>query len=161
MTAFTGHAEVDRLKRNLDNAFARFDLLPEDELELRSDFARYLCVFVSGFMERAIRELVIEGCRQQASEKVVRFVKSRLDRFQNAKADRVATLVGAFSSVWRDELEEFYQNGGKAALDSVVALRNSIAHGDPVGVTYSTITDYYAQILTVIDHIGDRFCPVA
>ena len=160
MAARTGRAEVARLKQTLKCTFSRFDLLPEDELELRADFARYLCVLVSGFTERAIRELVLEGSRQQASKPVGRFLQSRLDRFQNPNAERVAELVGSFSSAWRDGLEEFYQSGGKAALDSVVALRHSIAHGDPVGVTYGRITGYYEQILTVIDHIADRFCPV-
>ena len=159
MTAFTGRAEVVRLKRKLDDTFARFDLLPEDELELRADFARYLCVLVSGFMERAIAEHVMEGCRGSIPI-VVRFVESRLGRFQNANAKKIAQLVGSFSQPWKRELEDFYEEGGKEAIDSVVALRNQIAHGTPVGLTYSRIKDYYEQIMAVIDHIGDRFCPV-
>ena len=160
MTALAGRARVARLRQNLDNAFARIDRISEEELELRADFARYLCVLVSGFTEQAIRALVVEGAKQQSSESVGRFVESRLGKFQNPNAERIAQLVGTFSLVWRDELATFYQDGGKDALDSVTALRNLISHGDPVGVTYSRIEVYYRQILTVIDHIGDWFCPV-
>ena len=160
MPVLTGRAEVVRLKQSLDDAFARIDRIPEEDLELRADFARYLCILVSGFTERAIRALVLKGAKQQSSSSVGRFVESRLSRFQNPNAERIAQLVGAFSPLWRDELENLYQDGSKDALDSVTALRHSIAHGDPVGLTYRGIAGYYRQILTVIDHIADQFCPL-
>ncbi len=56
----TGRAEVDRQRQQLDTTFSRASGLDADA-ELLSDFARYLCVLVSGFVEQATIELLIES----------------------------------------------------------------------------------------------------
>jgi hypothetical protein len=58
-----GRAEVWRLKQRLDATFERAGRVGSD-LELQSDFARYLCVLVSGYMEKAVVELVLEHSRR-------------------------------------------------------------------------------------------------
>ena len=45
----------------------------------------------------------------------------------------------------------------KDALDSVIANRNSIAHGESVGLTYMRINDYYKRIGEVIDFVDEMF----
>jgi hypothetical protein len=47
----------------------------------------------------------------------------------------------------------------KDAVDSVVSLRNSIAHGQSVGITYIRVLRYYEQIQKVIDHVADLCVP--
>ena len=42
--------------------------------ELLSDFARYLCVLVSGFLEQAVIELAMGHVRLQSSQGVQRYV---------------------------------------------------------------------------------------
>lgn len=54
-----GRAEVWRLRQRLDATFKRVNLAPADA-ELQSDFSRYLCVLVSGYVETAVTELILE-----------------------------------------------------------------------------------------------------
>jgi hypothetical protein len=42
----------------------------------------------------------------------------------------------------------------KDAVDSVVSLRHTIAHGGTVGVTYQTIGGYYERVKKVVGQIG-------
>jgi hypothetical protein len=58
-----GRAEVERLRQHLDATFKRIGSVDSD-LELLSDFARYLCVLVSGYIERAVAELLLEHARR-------------------------------------------------------------------------------------------------
>ena len=51
----TGKAEVDRQRQQLDATFKRAANLGADA-ELLSDYARHLCVLVSGFLEQARSE---------------------------------------------------------------------------------------------------------
>ena len=159
MPTLYGRAEVSRLKNQLDDAFERHQLLPSDEFQVRSDHARYLCVLVSGFVERAMQALVVEMARTQASPNIKKYVEDRVALFRNAKAEPLAQLVGSFSSTWRSELDGIYEDGGKEALDSLVNLRHRIAHGYPATISYSQVKGYYEQIQRIVEFAADKMCP--
>jgi hypothetical protein len=42
----------------------------------------------------------------------------------------------------------------KDAVDSVVNLRNTIAHGGTVGVTYRRVLGYYELVKKVVAHVA-------
>lgn len=144
------------LKRRLDSTFARMGSLPDADFESKSDFARYLCVLVSGFVETALAELAIEYCRKRSVPQVTNYATSQLGRIQNVKAERLLQLMGSFEPSWRVEMENFIEGPRKDALDSVVDLRNKIAHGESVGVTYARITDYYQRILQIVEFVAEK-----
>jgi hypothetical protein len=155
----TGRAEVTRLKQRLDATFQRVAGIGSD-LELQSDFARYLCVLVSGYLERAVAELVLEHARRSGNPSLQRFVELNTRRFTNANAERLQNLLGSFDPDWRQTLESFLVDELKDAVDSIVNLRNTIAHGGSVGLTYQRISDYYARVQRVVDRIADLCAPV-
>lgn len=77
----TGCGEVARLKSQLDAAFDRAKRLAYvADLETQADFARYLCVLVSGYLEKSISELVLEHARQCGGPTMQRFVESIFDQ---------------------------------------------------------------------------------
>lgn len=155
----TGRAEVYRLRQVLDNAFDRAARVGDDS-ELQSDFARYLCVLVSGFLEKAIGELVLEHTRRQASPSLQRFVEFQTRRLTNVNAQRLQDLLGTFDSEWRQNLEGFLIDERKDAVDSIVSLKNSIAHGQSVGVTFVRVKEYYKQILFVVERVAELCVPM-
>ena len=154
-----GRAEVSRLKQRLDATFSRVAKINGD-LELQSDFARYLCVLVSGYLETAVKELVLEHARRVGGPSLQRFVEQRTRRFTNANAQRLQDLLGSFDSDWRIALESLLVDEFKDAVDSIVDLKNKIAHGGSVGVTYQRVSDYYACVQKVVEQIADLCVPV-
>ncbi len=149
----TGRAEVARLTQKLDATFKRASGVQND-LELLSDFARYLCVLVAGFVEQAVQQLILEHARKAASPAVQRYVESRIRGFTNAKAQRLIDLLGSFDPKWRADLEGYLIDERKDAVNSVIDLRNTISHGRYVGITMSRVTNYYKEIKKVIEHIA-------
>lgn len=135
----TGRAEVWRLENRLEAVFGRAAAGNMD-LELQSDMARYLCVLVSGYIEQAIIELLMEHTRQRAHPSVLKHVEQRLRRFANPKVQRIYDLVGSFDGDWRANLESFIVDERRDALNSVVDLKNTIAHGQSVNVTLSRVS---------------------
>ena len=82
----TGKPAVAALRKRLDSTFERMEQVSDDvELELLSDFARYLCVLVSGFLEQSVVALVLEHVRRNSSPTVQNHIEARL-RWQFAKA---------------------------------------------------------------------------
>jgi hypothetical protein len=155
----TGRAEVARLRQRLNNAFDRFPLVGDDT-QVKADFARYLCILLSGFLEQAIVALATEHSRVRSARTVLSYASSQLDRFQNPKTERILTLVGQFDLDWRHRSEAFIIDDLKDAVDSVRSLRNQIAHGENVGVTYAQVDQYRQRVEKVVDFIADLFLPV-
>lgn len=155
-----GRAEVWRLKTRLDATFARAGQVGSNT-ELQADFARFLCILVSGYMEKAVTALVLEHARRQSAPSIQRFVEYRMTSFTNVNAQRLQQLMGSFDLDWERNLEQFLIDEKKAAIDSIRSLRNAIAHGEHVGITYTRISDYYKEVQKIIERVANLCSPQA
>jgi hypothetical protein len=123
------------------------------DAQTQADLARYLCVLVAGFLEQATRHIYGEYARDKADPRVTRYVERQLAGFTNANAEKLCQLAGAFDAKWREELGTYLEGERKDAIDSVVANRHQIAHGQDVGITYIRIKDYFDHIKDAIDYL--------
>src|SRR4051812_27458517 len=130
-----GRAEVATQRARLDATFKRADGLHADA-QLLSDFARHLCVLVSGFLEQAVIELLLEHVRNNSGPSVQRHVERRLRRFTTANAQRITDLFGSFDPDWERDLELYLVDEKKDAVNGIIALRQTIAHGRYTGITF-------------------------
>jgi len=144
-------------RSRLDDVFARVKCLQDADIELQSDFARYLCVLVSGFVETAVSKIASEFCRKRSATQVANYADTQLNRLQNVKTEKLLQLVGGFDPAWRRSTEQFMEGARKDALDSVVNLRNKIAHGESVGITYARISEYYTRIKETVTFLEQKF----
>jgi hypothetical protein len=155
-----GRRAIERSRGRLRATFQRIDAIEEDQLEARADFARYLCVLLSGFLEKAIAELLLEHARQRSSDNVQRYVGVSLQRFQNPSVGNIVSLFERFNEDWKDDLKDFLVDERAAAIGSVVKERHRIAHGESSDISYVRIDRYREQVDLVIDHIADLVDPV-
>jgi len=154
----SGHSAVHSLKTRLAATFDRAKGIQGDP-ELLSDFARYLCVLLSGYLEQAIIELTLEHVRRRSNASVQKYVEARLRGFTNANSRRILNLLASFDSDWRIDMEAYLVDELKDAVDSVVNNRNAIAHGRYSGLTISRVSDYHRRVDRVIDHIAQLVAP--
>ena len=154
----TGKAEVDRQRQQLDATFKRASGAGLDT-ELLSDYARYLCVLVSGFLEQTVVELLVEYHRKHADNRVQQHAEQRLRQLTNLKAQRLVDVVGSFDPDWRRDMESFLVDEHKDAVNGIVDLRNNIAHGRYVGITMVRVEDYYVRIKAVVEHVAKLCVP--
>lgn len=150
----TGQAEIARKRQQLEATFARARSL-EVGSEIQSDMARHICVLVSGYLEGAVSELLLEYVRNHSDRRTQSFAQNGLDRLTNLKAQRLLQVIGGFDKEWHRKLELFLVDEHKTAVDSVVDLRNAIAHGRHVGITIVRISDYFQSINTLLDKLAE------
>jgi len=153
-----GRVEVHRLKRRLDATFSRAPKSNADS-EVQSDAARYLCVLVSGYLENAIVALVLDLATKRSAPEIASFVERSLDRWTNANSVRISQLIGSLSSDWRLKTDAFLVDERKDAVNSLVALRHQIAHGESVGTSLAQVKEYYKAIKEVVDFLADLLDP--
>jgi hypothetical protein len=111
-------------------------------------------VLVSGYLEKSVAELVLDHARRSGGPTLQRFVERKTRRFANANSRRLLDLLGSFHPDWRRDLEAFMADDVKDAVDSVVSLRHTIAHGGTVGVTYQRIGEYYSRVKKVVGKVS-------
>lgn len=128
--------------------------LPPDEIELRAHWARYICVLASGFLENALKEVYSHYARSCSAPTVSDYVENQLERVQNPKASRFVETAQAFNKVWGIELATFLEEDGrKEAIDSIMANRHQIAHGQNSGITLARVSEYLTKSVHVIEFI--------
>ena len=71
--------------------------------------------------------------------------------------EKILDLVGEFDLDLRHELEKATEGELKDAVDSVVSNRHQIAHGQDVGINFSTIRQYWEKVIRVIEQIEKQF----
>ena len=152
--------EVWTLEQRLDHLFKQTSELPENP-EVQANWARYLCVLVSGYIEVAAIAIYTEYAANSASPQVARFVSGRLASVANANWERYLQLLGSFDKDMRDALEAMNVDGTKEAFDAVVANRNQIAHGKDTGITFHRIKEYYSKIQKEIHRLSNDILPGA
>jgi uncharacterized protein (DUF849 family) len=128
-------------------------------MEVQSDFAKYLCVLVSGFLEKAVSALLEELAMRRSAPEVAAFVASELRYWMNPTTGKISDLLGSFSNAWRVRAEEFLVDEKKEHINSLVALRNKIAHGESVGTSLSQVKEYYKTTVTVVEFLADVIDP--
>jgi hypothetical protein len=153
-----GRREVHRLRSRLDAAFARAPD-PTADPEFQADFAKYLCVLVSGYLESAICTLLLDFAQRRSSREVASFVERQLGPWTNPKSEKIIDLFGAFNQDWRSDLTAFLVDQRKDSVNSLVALRHQIAHGESVGTSLSQIKSHYRVTNEVIDHLAELVDP--
>lgn len=145
-------ARMDSLIRKIDRT------RPGEDPELIGHWTRYLCVLVSGLIEVSVSEAFDEYSRVRTPDRrVIRYVDRQLSSFQNPKMQKIVSLASAFDASWGADLETRTLGELKDAIDSIVANRNRIAHGDSVALSFYQLQAYYVSACRVLDMI-DAMC---
>jgi hypothetical protein len=154
----TGRQEVERLRRRLDATLKRAPASSSD-IEVQSDFAKYFCVLVSGFLENALIAVILDVAQRKSSPEIQLFVEKRLAHWTNPNAEKVVQLLGEFSADWRLAAEAYLVDQRKATINSLVGLRHQIAHGESVGTSLAQVKDYFTVTVEVVEWVANLVDP--
>ena len=72
--------EVSRQLQRLNDVFKKAGSVSNNDPEILSHWAKYLCVLSAGFLENSISELYISFTKGAASEPIVNYASSTLVR---------------------------------------------------------------------------------
>jgi uncharacterized radical SAM superfamily protein len=136
-------------RQRIDNLFKKVALF--EELEIKSEWSKYLCILVSGFIEESLRVLLEKYCENRASANIQKFVGKKIDDITNCKTEKIKRILLEFSSDWENEFTNKINDQIKTAIDNVVENRHKIAHGKSIGMSYSNISKDYKNVKKAIE----------
>jgi hypothetical protein len=142
---------LHQIESRVEHIFELARLEPDDEI--KSHLARYLCILTSGFMEESLKIIIEEFVKVQSSSSVTNFVAESIKHITNLNCEKLVGFISKFDSDYGKDLMKNITDEEKTAIDSVLANRNQIAHGQNVGIGYVSIHRYYQDIKSVIEKV--------
>lgn len=136
-------------KQRLDDLFRAASFV--SDIEMRSHWARYLCVLVSGFLENSVELCLAEYSKRGSNTPVSNFVSRKLREFQNPRMSAILELLGSFNPVWKTEMDAVTQGQLSDSVNSIVGNRHKIAHGESVSLSMGSLSGYYNDAVKVVE----------
>ncbi len=150
-----GHEKYRSRIEHLLNTYISEDNTPEAQ----AHNAKYLAVLVSGYLEQAIKELLLQYASEGARKQISKYIEETWPVSRNMNTENIKTILGQFNSHWSNEFIEWLDRkfDRKNDINSIVSWRNSIAHGQEFntnGVTLVSVRKAFSTVSELISFIG-------
>lgn len=141
-------------QRKLEVLFDEVSKLEEDDF-FKPHLSKYLCVQVTGFLENVIKELLFDFHDHTCKYETMRFINNKLKNYSAIKHGQISDLLNSFSKEWDETYLNSFPKEISESLNSVVAQRHLIAHGQEAGsnITYSQISKYFGDLKIIISEL--------
>jgi hypothetical protein len=143
--------------QRLNELFSKTTAASGADIEIRSHWAKYLCVLCAGFLENAVTDVYGEFARRASSKPVADYAISILSKIQNPNAQKFFETANKFKPEWGTDLNIFLDsNGRREAINSIMKNRHEIAHGKYSGITLVQIRNYFDKAVEVVEFIENQ-----
>jgi hypothetical protein len=156
MSRTSRHKGHDKYKSRITNLFDSYDKVSDPEDQAHN--AKYLAVLVSGYLEQAVKEILLHytslGTRQQISK----YIEKTWPISKNMNTENIEKILNQFDSKWSDEFKAWLrqEDRRKGHINSIVEWRNSIAHGqesNTTGVTLVSVRNAFSTVSGLVSLI--------
>lgn len=134
---------------SLDSLFQEVSLLDDGDVN-KAHLTRYLCVRTSGLLEVVIRYLIANLCDGTSPQMIQNYVQQRARYITNLNFSKMIILLSEFNETWGKEFASQISDQQKASMNSVVANRNNISHGNQDNTSFRDMKRYYSDVKEVI-----------
>ena len=128
--------------------------------EMEANWAKYICILVYGYMEWAIREILVQHVQSNASPNVVRHVERTWPRSRNMKSDVIVGILNGFDKQWGDSMSDWFAEDGarKQQINEIVSWRNDISHGNTANtgnVTMRSVKNKFELVQELVHKVQE------
>jgi hypothetical protein len=143
-----------RKLQTLQNLYDKVKDISDNDIEMTSHWAKYLCVLSAGFLESSLTEIYIDYSIKCSNSKVANFARSSLSRIHNPNTETFFQITNSFCETWGVQLTNYLDdNGRKEAINAIMKNRHKIAHGEKSDIGYHQLKSYFNKAIEVVDFI--------
>lgn len=144
------HQSHDKYKTRINTlieSYVQEDSSPESQ----SHNAKYLAVLVSGYLEQAIKEILLDYASRGSRNQISRYIEKSWPRSKNMNDENIKVILGWFNSKWSEEFTVWLskEENRKGDINSIVEWRNNIAHGQEAKTNGVTLVSVRTKFVTV------------
>jgi hypothetical protein len=159
MPAPSRHQGHDKYKTRIESLIKLYDLQTKNldiNIEVHSHNAKYLAVLVSGYLEQAVKEILLGYATQVSRPQITRYLAKTWPISKNMYVDTIKEILNQFSEGWAEELNTWLNEDErrKADINLIISWRNSISHGQESNTTGVTLVSVKEKFKTVKSLVG-------
>lgn len=126
-----------------------------DDEEVKSSLLKLLCVRTAGLLEVFLKTRISTYANGKVPKEINHFMTAKFKDITNLKASKFLDVLTSFSNEWADAFTAYLNDHEqeKASLDSVIAQRHSIAHGQSSSINRSSMFQYYEDVNRIISFL--------
>jgi hypothetical protein len=143
---------LQTISSRLDRVFESSRSITDDEI--KSHYSRYLCVLTSGYLEESIKIIFRIYISSRTHPTISNYVISSISKLTNLKTEKIGNFLNSFNSEWKEKFETMLTDEEKDSVNSVVANRHLIAHGQNVGVSFVSVNEWYKNIKKAVEKVS-------
>jgi len=159
MVTKSRHNTHDKYRSRIDSLLKTYlDEASESSPESQSHSAKYLAVLVSGYLEQAVKELLLDYASSGSRQQIWRYIEKSWPSSKNMSTENIKEILNQFNEKWSENflcwLDE--QENRKADINSIVSWRNRIAHGQESntnGVSLVTVKEKFITVQSFINFL--------
>lgn len=148
-----------RLQAHRDKTLDLVNLCKQiTDLKVQAFLARSLVILASSYIELSVREVIGEYCRHRSAPALTNFVMVSISHENSLNCRKIENIVGRLGLDFQSRLKPLLSNEEQAAIDSLKALRDQIAHGGDNNTGYIVITRYFKAVEDFPMHLHQALC---
>lgn len=142
-------------KQRIDELFKEVKSIAD--MKMQGEWAKYLCVLSSGYLENSLRILLFDYISRNSSKEIQRYNEPYIKKITNCKLANIRKTLEQFDINWANSFETQINKKSKIvneisdSIDSLVQNRHDIAHGKSIGIGYITIKKYYEKANVAVE----------
>jgi hypothetical protein len=165
MASRSRHLSHDKYKTRIDNLLKTYKADTDSSPESQSHKAKYLAVLVSGYLEQAIKEVLLAYASIWAQPQILRYIEKSWPRSMNMNTQNINSILIQFNETWATNFDDWLDEAEnrKGDINSLVNWRNSIAHGtesNTNNVTFSSVEEKFSTVKSFVAFLESTLKPV-
>jgi hypothetical protein len=116
------------------------------DTRIQGYLAKSLAIMASAYIEISVREALAVFCDTRSHPVIREFVRSTIEWENSLNCSKIERILGTFDRKIWEILKSNMTDEEIAAIDSLKALRDQIAHGKDNNTGYLVITRYFDAI---------------
>ena len=127
----------------------------EDDEEVKSYLVKLLCVRTAGLLEVFLKTRISEYSKDKVPNEINRFLTSKFKDITNLKSSKLEDILTSFSVDWGEKFKDYLNDHEqeKTSLDSVIAQRHNIAHGQPSNIGSVSMVQYFNDVKSIVVYL--------
>lgn len=123
-----------------------------DDDEVKSMLTQYLCVRISGLLETFVKSRISDYAQGRVPKEVNRYISVKFKDITNLKYTKLKEILDSFSNEWASDFDDYIKDHEqqKTSMDSLVANRHNIAHGQNGSMSFKRLEQYYEDTKAII-----------
>lgn len=121
--------------------------------EIKSHLAKYICVLISGHIEKSVKLIINEYVYHKANKAISDYVNVSLSKSTNYNFEKICQLLFKFNNDWGKALKDQTTEKEIHSINSIIANRHLIAHGENSGISFVLLNEWFKDTNHVLNRI--------